>query len=243
MTPHELAHELEKIYGDELKSVVLYGSAANNGEHSKKFSDFNVFCVLLSPTPASLARANKLAQKWIKKGNPPIHFFGPEHIETSLDVFPIEFLDMIDRHRVLIGKDPLAGIKVDLKNLRHQCESELKGKLIHLRAFYAANCGNPKAIAKMMIDSFPTFLAAFRAVLRLMNIAPSLNSKEVIERCAEAVGFNPEIFFEVTDIRQGVSFLPRGDNALSAFERYLTELEVITNYIDRLETRDTRLET
>lgn len=235
MTPQELAHELEKIYGTDLKSVVLYGSAAD-GEHSKKFSDINVFCVLSEPTPSMLARANILVKKWVKKGNPPPHFFGSEHIERSLDVFPMEFLDMVDRHRVLFGEDPLKNINIDLKNLRHQCESEFKGKLIHLRSFYAANFDNPKEIARMMVQSLPTFLAGFRAVLRLVGERPPLESKKIIEMAATRLNFKPEIFADIIEIRNGTSLLPRKDEALSMFEQYLTELEMITRYVDKLDS-------
>lgn len=233
MTPHELAHELERIYGEELKSVVLYGSAAG-GEHSKKFSDFNVFCVLSNPTPASLAKANGVIRKWVKRGNPPPHFFGPEHIERSLDVFPMEFLDMLERHQALIGKDPLAGIKVDPKNLRHQCESELKGKLLHLRAFYAASCHEPKQVAKAMVQSFPTFLAAFRGIIRLLGDKAPADARAVIERIAQQIDINPQIFFDIIDIRAGMGYLPRRSDALAAFEQYLTEIEAVTRYIDRM---------
>lgn len=239
MKPHELAHELERIYGLDLKSVVLYGSAAG-GERSEKFSDFNVFCVLANPTPAELAKANRVVRKWVKKGNPPPHFFGPEHIERSLDVFPIEFLDMMDRHQILLGNDPFEGVNVALKNLRHQCESELKGKIIHLRAFYAANCHKPRRIAHIMVDSFPTFIAAFRASLRLAGQEPPKETKAVVEKCAIGVGFNPEVFFDIIAIRAGESILPRGDDALSMFERYLTELETVTNYVDKLEQGDSK---
>lgn len=235
MTPNELAHELEKIYGDNLKSVVLYGSAVD-GDHSKKFSDINIFCVLARPTPAVLAKANPAVRKWVKKGNPPPHFFGPEHIERSLDVFPMEFLDMMDRHKVILGRDPLESVNVDIKNLRHQCESEFKGKLIHLRAFYAANCNDTKAIARMMVQSFSTFLAGFRAALRLVGERPPLESRKVIEMAAAHLGFKPGVFAEIIEIRSGTSLLPRGNDALIMFEQYLTEIETVTNYIDKLET-------
>lgn len=235
MTPHELAHELERIYGEDLKAVVLYGSAAS-GEHSKKFSDYNIFCVLSDPTPQALAKSNGVVHKWVKKGNPPPHFFGPEHIEQSLDVFPVEFLDMLERHQILIGKDPLAGIKVDPRNLRHQCESELKGKLLHLRAFYAANCHDQKLVAKTMVQSFPTFLAAFRGILRLLGGDASGIAHAVIERLAQQVGINPQIFLDIIAIRSGTGYLPRGDMALAAFEQYLTELEAVTRYVDKLQT-------
>lgn len=233
MTPHEFAHELEKVYGEELKAVVLYGSAAG-GDFSKKYSDVNLFCVVANPTAGSLAKANRLVRKWVRRGNSPPHFFGPEHIERSLDVFPIEFLDMQERHQVLLGHDPLAGVTIDPKNLRHQCESELKGKLIHLRAFYAANCHRPRRVARTMVESFPTFLAGFRAILRLMGLQPPKDARAVVELLAQRLDFAPQIFLDIITIRQGASLLPRGDGALTAFERYLTELSAITTYVDTI---------
>lgn len=234
MTPHELSHELERIYGDNLKSVVLYGSAAS-GEHSKNYSDYNLFCVLKRTTPSELARANGLLKKWIRKGNPPPHFFDESHIETSLDVFPLEFLDMLDQHMVLIGSDPLEGIDVDPKNLRHQCESELKGKLMHLRAFYAANCHKPKRIAEIVVRSFSAYLSAFRGILRLLGEKPPKDGRAAVERLCEHIDINPQVFFDVIAIRRGESILPRGDEALIMFERYLTELTAVTNYVDGMQ--------
>ena len=234
MTPHELAHELEKIYGDELHSVVLYGSAAT-ADFSATYSDYNVFCVLASPTPAALAKANPVVRRWVREGNPPPHFFGTEHIARSLDVFPIEFLDMQERHQVLLGSDPLAGVALDARHLRHQVESEMKGKLLHLRTFYAATCDRPKEVARMMVASFPTFMAAFRAALRLMGEPPPADAQAVIERLAQQIGINPEIFLEIALIRQGASILPRKAEALAAFEQYLTELEAVTTYVDRMQ--------
>jgi len=231
MTPHELAHELEKIYGEELKSVVLYGSAAGS-DFSKKYSDFNVFCVLASPTPAALAKANRVVRKWVRKGNPPPHFFGPKHIERSLDVFPIEFLDMQERHKVILGGDPLTNVAPDAKHLRHQIESEMKGKLLHLRAFYAATCNKPKELARTVVASFSTFLAAFRAALRLMGENPPSDARAVVETLAARTGFDPQVFLDIVEIRRGASIMPRGDEAVAMFERYLTELEAITTYVD-----------
>ncbi len=235
MTPHELARELERVYGADLKAVVLYGSAVGR-DYSKKYSDYNVFCVLSEATPALLAKSNAILRKWMKKGNPAPHFFDSAHIERSLDVFPMEFLDMQDRHEVLLGRDPLTEVNVAPDNLRHQCESELKGKLIHLRTFYAANCNRPKEIAKMMVDSFPTFIAAMRGTLRLLGKRPPADARAVVELVGGLIDVNPTIFFDILEIRSGASLLPRGDEALSAFELYLTELASLTRFVDQIQT-------
>jgi len=233
MKPAEFADTLKEIYGDNLKSVILYGSAVGN-DHTKKYSDFNIFCILSDPSPIQLAKSTKAIKKWVKKGNPPPHFFDPSHIETSLDVFPLEFMDIRDRHEVLVGDDPLRGITIDAKNLRHQCESELKGKLLHLRAFYALNSNNQKRVMDMTIRTFSTFLAAFKGIIRLTGKTPSNNSKETIEGLAKIIDINPQVFMDIINIRTGEDVLPRGDDAIEMFERYLTEITTVTNYVDKM---------
>jgi hypothetical protein len=234
MTPNEFAHELEHIYGEKLQSVVLYGPELRNNR-SKKSAGYNVFCILEEPTTTALAKANKVIKKWCKKGNPAPHFFDPTHIETSLDVFPLDFLDIQDAHEVLMGSDPVKGIVVDQKNIRHQCESELKGKLIHLRTFFAANCDKPKLVAKTMVESFSTIMTAFRGTLRLLGETPPSGDDAIIEKLSELIDLNPQVFLDILDIRNGSSLLPRKSDALEMFERYLTEIETITNFVDGLE--------
>ena len=137
---------------------------------------------------------------------------------------------------ILLGRDPLTEVNVAPDNLRHQCESELKGKLIHMRTFYAANCNRPKEIAKMMVDSFPTFIAAMRGTLRLLGKRPPVDARAVVELVGGLIDINPTIFFDILEIRSGASLLPRGDEALSAFELYLTELASLTRFVDQIQT-------
>jgi hypothetical protein len=136
---------------------------------------------------------------------------------------------------VLVGEDPLQGINVDVANLRHQCESELKGKLIHLRTLYAANCHRPRRLAHLMVDSFPTFHAAMRGTLRLLGETPPKDARAVVELVGQRVDINPTIFFDIIDIRRGEGLLPRGNEALIQFERYLTELAALTKYVDEMQ--------
>ncbi|MFH1874070.1 MAG: hypothetical protein ABH859_02665 [Pseudomonadota bacterium] len=235
MNPNEFAHELEKIFEDNLESVVLYGSAAST-DFSKKLSDYNTIVVLKDPAPANLAKSGKLIRKWIKKGNPVPLFFDPKHIERSLDVFPLEFLDIKDRHKVLIGHDPFENIKVDFSNLRHQCETELKGKLLYLRGFYASNYDQPKLIAETMLKSFSAFVTVFRGVLHMLGETPDRDSAKVVEGLVKHIDFNSQIFMDLIAVRKGTSVLPRKEEALEAFEQYLTELETITSYVDAMNT-------
>jgi predicted nucleotidyltransferase len=233
MTPHDFAHKLEQLYEGNLESVILFGSAAG-GDFSKKHSDFNIIVILKDLSPVNLAKAGKLVHKWVKKGNPVPHFFDTAHIEQSLDVFPLEFLDISERHQVLFGINPFKDIKIDKSNLRHQCESELKGKLLDMRAIYIMNYDRPKHISEIMLRTFPSFISVFRGVIHLLGDEPERETRKVIEQMAKHIDFNPQVFMDLIAVREGKMLLPRKDEAVSAFENYLTEIQTITNYVDRL---------
>src|SRR5205823_8787058 len=73
-------------------------------------------------------------------------------IRTSLDVFPLEFLDLHERRSLLAGEDVLAGLEIARHNLRHQCEYELRSKLVGLRQAYLRG-GAEKGLAQSITVS------------------------------------------------------------------------------------------
>jgi hypothetical protein len=64
----DLVDRLKKAHGvSSLVSVVLYGSGAG-GDHSGKFSDLNILCVLSQVTPAELAESEPVFRWWREQG-------------------------------------------------------------------------------------------------------------------------------------------------------------------------------
>lgn len=234
MNLNEFTKKMKERLGDNLQSIVLYGSAAQETDYSKDFSDVNLIVVLNDASPAVLSSVNDIVRKWVKADNPFPHFFDPKHIETSADVFPLEFLDIMDRRKVLIGdKDPFADVQVDKKNLRHQCESELKGKILHLRAFYTAHCHKPKLIAQMAVSSWSQIRPSLKGVMHLYGEKPPAGATELVEKLSAKIKFNPQPFLDILAIRDGSKVMPRKVDALELFEGYLTAIEAITTCVDR----------
>src|SRR5438045_6426796 len=132
MTPDELVAQLRAAYGADLRSVVLYGSAAA-GEHIAKRSDYNVLVIVDALDGAKLAAASAAARAWADAGNPAPLTLTTSEWRGSADIFPMEYADILDRHKVLFGDPPFHEIRVDLKDLRLQLEQEAMGKLIKLR--------------------------------------------------------------------------------------------------------------
>lgn len=232
MDLRELTQKLISIYGENLLSLILYGSAAT-GEYTKKYSDYNLIAVLKHLSPVELNRANKLIRKWVRKGNPPVLFFDEEHIKTSSDVFPIEFLDIIKNHKLLHGKDCFEGITIDRKNLRHECESELKGKLLKLHSEFLLNGHRKKRVKHLMLSSISSFAAVFKGVLYLIGEEPANTKKEIIEQLARFIDFNPTVFFEILSARAGDLTIRGKEEILEKFEQYLTAIRIIIRYVDK----------
>src|SRR5689334_907953 len=115
MTLDELVSQLRSAYGTALQAVVLYGSAAA-GEHIPKKSDYNVLVIVDALDANRLAAASAVSRAWAEAGNPAPLTLTTSEWRSSSDIFPMEYADILERHKVLYGNPPFGGISVDLKD-------------------------------------------------------------------------------------------------------------------------------
>lgn len=227
----ELASTLKKAFGDDLLSVVLYGSAARGDHFGAGGSDLNVAVVLKEISLQTLERGTGASGAWTAAGNRPLLFLSPEWIERSCDVFPMEFLDIIDSHVVVEGPDSFAGLTVSQGNLRLQCESELKIKLIHLRTGYMELHENSEALARLMAASYASIVAVCRGVLRVAGRQVPQRSDDVVRSTGALCGLDSGPFVEVAAIKRG------GPAAAAVamkplFKRYYAQVETLARVVD-----------
>src|SRR5918999_3219071 len=114
-----LIKDLAATHGDNLSSVVLYGSAAA-GDHDELRSDYNLLITLKRITPQDLREAQAPMREWQRLGHPVPVYFTTEELSDAADVFPIEFHEMQRARVVLHGADPFATMEINDQNLRHQ---------------------------------------------------------------------------------------------------------------------------
>src|SRR2546427_4329594 len=131
---NHLIDDLRATHGDNLASVVLYGSAAA-GDHIELRSDYNLLISLNRITPEDLRQAQAPMREWQRLGHPLPVYFTVEELSDAADVFPIEFYQMENARIVLYGKDPFAFLQLSDANLRHQAADELRSNVIQLRRF------------------------------------------------------------------------------------------------------------
>jgi hypothetical protein len=196
MTFDQLVEQLKKAYGNGLRAVVLYGSAAA-GEHIPKRSDFNVLVITDSLDFDALAREAAVARAWGEGGNPPPLTLTTEEWRSSADIFPMEYADILERHRVLHGTPPFEGITVERRDLRLQVEHEAMGKLLQLRQGILAAGGDRRRQTDLLAASLSTFMVIFRAVLRLHGEQPPTDYAALAGRLGSLAGLDADPFVRV----------------------------------------------
>jgi hypothetical protein len=189
-TAARLAQELRTTFGEDLRSVVLYGSVAR-GEVVPGVSDVNVLVLLEDVGSSQLAAAANLVLDWIRKGNTPPRIYAMDEWNGMRDTFAIEMSDMQDARLVLDGEDPVAGDSVDPADLRTHAESEMRQTLFNMRTRQLICANDPAELGRLLLAGLPSFAAYMRAALRLSGEQPGLDSERVIESLAARIGADP----------------------------------------------------
>ncbi len=230
LTLDGLVTQLKAAFGGDLTSVLLYGSAAG-GEHNPKRSDHNVL-VIVRAVPLSAAKAiSATARAWADAGNPPPLVMTMEEWRESADVFPMEYLDILDRNRVLFGTAPFDGITVRPDDLRRQLEHEAMGKLLRLRQSVLANARDDKRLVELMAASASTIMVIFRAVCRLHGVTPERDNVRLVDQVAKLAQVDPKPFELAVRAARGENAVPSAE-ALATVSGYVDGMDRLVNHLD-----------
>jgi predicted nucleotidyltransferase len=231
MTLDDLVGQLKDAYGETLRSVVLYGSAVA-GEHIAKKSDYNVLVVLDRIPYDRLAAVGAVLRAWGEAGNPPPMMFTESEWRSSSDVFPMEYADILERHRVLHGPDPCDGVAVSKGDLRLEVEQQALGKLLHLRRSAMAAGIDEKAQTSLLEASLSALMVVFRGVERLHDSVPPQDYSELARQVGMRAGFDAAPFQQVVRHVRGIAKLEHGE-AGRVLSGYLQAMEKLVAYLDR----------
>ena len=220
------------VHGESIISVFIYGSATC-GDYVKGASDVNSAIVFKNIGYSELKKSLQIVDKGIRhRINTPL-FLTREHIMTSLDTFPIEFIEMKESHVVIYGEDVLADINIDPVNIRFVCEEQIKGKLIRMRQAYLEIGLREKGIEALIKESFTSLFPVLIGLLRVKGIAPLKTKKENIKALGDAFGIDTDILFAILADKQNDGKI-NGQDLESAFFQYIEQLEKLGNIADQL---------
>ncbi len=232
MTLDELVSQLSSAYGPALRAAVLYGSAAAEGEHIAKRSDFNVLVVADALPLAQLHAVGAITRAWGDAGNPPPLTLTTAEWRSSSDIFPMEYADILERHRVLHGELPVEGIRVKQEYLRLEVEQQAMGKLLKLRQGVIATGGDQRRQIELLEASFGTIMVIFRAFVRMHGDRPPFGHEPLIQEVGRRTAVDVQAFVAVARHVRGESPLPRAQ-ASDVLAGYLQGMEALVAHVDR----------
>lgn len=223
---------LRQAAGDNLDSVILYGSAAGS-DFVPKFSDINLLCVLKESSFAALEALHDVTAWWQRQRHVAPLVMTRAELGRSADVFAIEFTDMKRHHRVLHGSDPFTDLVIPMHLHRSQVEYELREKTLLLRQKLLIVGDNQKHLWELLLDSVSAFGTLFRHVLIAMGEPAATSKREAIERLSQRLNFDASAFIAVLEARRDSSTRGKQD-VRDIFRRYLAAVEHVTNAVDAM---------
>ena len=223
--------DIKSIFKDDLISIVLYGSAAR-GDYFAKKSDINFLVVLTDSAINRISDTFNYIKKWTKS-NISIPLFLTEHyIATSVDAFPIEFLNLKLHHKLLFGKDILSSLEIPDMPLRLKCEEQIKSKLLHLRQNFLLTQGKKVPMRQLLIQTIPTLASIFMGLIILKKADVPDSKEQILINTAHLYGLNEAVLQQVLDVRMASIKLSQNEIKF-LLHSYIDELARLSDIIDQ----------
>jgi predicted nucleotidyltransferase len=225
----ELVSRLKTASGNNLVSVVLYGSAAREEFH-EQYSDVNVLVIFRDLGAEPLSALTPVIRWWTyeEKFTPPLMMTEVE-LRESADVFAIELLDIQNTHRTLFGEDIASAIQVPMNLHRVEVEHELRSTLLRLRQHLLLSPDNEGELKLVMAKSITGVLTLLRHALIALGDDPPRDKAKLAEHAGQVFGFDSQPLRRILALRNNrehpVDTIEVYNSYMSAIGRVAHELD------------------
>lgn len=207
------------VVGDNLAGLTAYGDGLDGAVET--------LSSVLVVRRVDLAQLRLLAERGPTLGNlgltAPV-VMTPAYIEASLDTFPLEMMEIHQRHATIAGEDHFASISVDDEHLRLQCERELKRILIRMRQGVLAAGGREDVLAALEKDVGLHLVRTIRGLAWLRGERSFLSMDQAIQQAEALAGGT------LDGVRRAVR--KSGDHDWKAFEALYADVERLAGFVD-----------
>lgn len=218
--------------GTNLKAISVYGSASGPDFLPGK-SNVNLVLVVHDLDHEVIEGMLEIVKWGMKRSIVPPLLLTAEYINTSLDVFPIEFSEMSDSQVLLTGYDCLSSLEIDADHLRLECEYQVKAAVLRTRQAYLEVGRTRKGAESVLHASLTSLIPVFRAMLKLKGVEVPRRKVEVVKSVSEVFGLDAGTFLAILHDKAGDERIG-GKEAHNVLARYLTEIEKLADKVDQL---------
>lgn len=170
--------DAKSALGDDLKSIVLYGSAAE--QKLRITSDVNIVIVL---NRFSCARIDAFREPF-RLAHASVRltamFLLADEIPAAAEAFAVKFGDIILRHRVLFGDDPFLHLDISRAATIRRLQQVLLNLVLRLRHEYVLSSLREEQAAFAIADAAGPLRASAKTILQLEGRAAS-SPKEALQ--------------------------------------------------------------
>ncbi len=220
---------------EDIVSIYIIGSAVTGDFHAK-YSDINTLLVVKSIKVPFFDFIATLGKRYGKRRIRAPLIMTRDYINRSLDVFPLEFLEMKLIHQLVYGEDALKNIHIEKADVRLQCERELKGKLQHICQGYIKAMGNRAALTDLFIGSLSGYFPILRGMLFLYDQQVPRERSEVLFALEKHFDLNLNVYKKLLELRFKDTHPPI-DVLREIFENLYHVLDIIIKKVDEFEIK------
>lgn len=170
-TIDEFLEAVRPAFAENLRSIVLYGSAAEGT--LRPTSDVNLVLVLNSFDPRQAVRirpAMRLAQSTIQLN---AMFLLNDELRAAMRSFAPKFADILRRRVVLFGEDPFAELTISRDAELLQLRQQLLNITLRMRAVFVARGAREEQLAIFLARVIGPIRKLIDSFLRLQNMPPA----------------------------------------------------------------------
>jgi len=181
----QLVESARAAFGDDLRCIALYGSAAER--RLRATSDVNVMVVLTAcrtERAAALAETLRAAEAAIRLRT---MFILESELQAAAAGFAVKFADIQRRHRMLYGEDPFTRLTIPRAARLHRLRQTLLNQALRLRAAGVRLAGREEQMARAIADAAGPLRAAAASLLELEAQVVS-SPKEALRSVVEKAG-------------------------------------------------------
>ena len=177
----QVVEELSGALGGSLRSVVLFGSAAEN--RLRASSDVNLLVVVDAFDASRVAPVRGLLQQAHAAVRLSVMWLTEEEVAHAGQAFAVKFADMVRRHRVLFGDDPLAGLQIPRQAAVIRLRQVFLNLVLRLRATSVLEGDREERLSLVLADMAGPLRAGAGELLELEG-TPAPSPREAFERVA-----------------------------------------------------------
>jgi predicted nucleotidyltransferase len=180
----ELVEAARSFLGSDLRSIVLYGSAAEG--RLRPTSDVNAILVLAAFDPAKVDLLREPLRTAYAAVKLTTMFLLESEIAAAVDAFAVKFADVLHRRQVLFGTDPFEGVTPSRSAEIARLKQVLLNLTLRLRQKYLMRSLRDEQAALVVADAAGPLRAFASALLELQG-TPAASPKEALEHVVKGL--------------------------------------------------------